>query len=113
GHPDVRWELSADVRSAISNPPRFEVRDFAAKDVPGDEIEISVTVSNNGERDGRFLAEAGDTEMSDQPEIEVAVPAGETVSATRRVLASFRDREEVTVVLRWGGEERTRTVRQS
>lgn len=111
--PNIRWTLSPSTLSAIGQPPEFDVQEFDARDVPGDEVEISLTVSNTGERDGRFLAEAGDAGLSDQPEIGVTVPAGETVSATRRVWASFGDREELTVVLRWAGQKRTRTVRQS
>lgn len=110
---DVRWELSAETLSAIARAPAFEVKAFGAETVSGEEVELSLTVENVGERDGRFLAEAGDAGLSDQPEIEVPVPEGETVTATRRVSASFGGREELSVVLRWDGNERSRTVQRS
>lgn len=109
----VRWELSAKMLKTIARPPEFELHEFEVEDVPGDKVEATLTVENTGEGDGTFVAEVGDAMISDQPEVFVDVPAGETVTVTRKVWAEFRDRKELTVVLRWRGEKLERTVQES
>lgn len=109
--PTVRWTLPAALLDAVARPPAFDLRGFEATDVSGDEIEVTLTVANAGSGDGTFLAEVGDAALSDRPEVSVDVPAGETVTATRRVSA-FGDSDEPTVVLRWRDERLERTARR-
>lgn len=109
--PAVRWTLPADLLAAVARPPAFDLRGFEVRDVSGEEIGVTLTIANTGSGDGTFLAEVGDAAVSDQPEVSVDVPAGETVTATRRVSA-FGDRDELTVVLRWRDERLERTVRR-
>lgn len=108
----VRWELPADLLDQIARPPAFDLQGFEAEDAPGDEVEVTLTVANTGEGDGTFVAEVGDAEVSDQPEVFVDVPAGETVTVERRAWAAFVN-DEVTVVVRWRGERLERTVDES
>lgn len=109
----VQWELPTELVAAIGLRPSFELQEFDAWDVPGDEVAVSVTVANSGAGDGRFLAEAGNERISDQPEIAVGVPSGETVTRSRNVWAEFGDTEEVTVVLGWRDTRLERTVQVS
>lgn len=107
--PDVSWRLPAVTLERIARPPSFELREFTARDVAGDEVAVAVTVANDGPGDGRFLAEAGHPEISDQPEIRVPVAAGTVRTATRRVWAPFEG-DTTPVVLRWRGRTLERRV---
>ncbi|MCT9098222.1 hypothetical protein [Haloarchaeobius sp. HME9146] len=110
--PTVRWELSEPHLQRLANPPQFEVRafDMPAHTSEGEQLSVSVTVANVGARDGTFIAELGDAAMSDQPEIAIEVPEDESVTETFAVDARFSQRDEMTVVLRWGDDTLTRTV---
>lgn len=108
----VRWTLPADVLTAIVEPAEFELHAFDAVDVSGEEVEVLLKVENVGKSDGRFLAEAGNAALSDQPEIAIEVPRGETVATTRQVNARFRDEDEMTVVLRWRDTVLERTIQR-
>lgn len=111
--PTVRWQLPARTLQAIPKAPKFRLRAFGVKDIAGDMVEVTLTVENASEYDGTFRAELGDQAFSDQPEIAVEVPADESVTVTRRILAEFRDRTEATIVLRWRGGTLRRTVRST
>lgn len=111
--PAARWELTADHRRALANPPAFEVRAF---EIPGEvergsSFEATLTVANTGASDGTFLAELGATTISDTPEIRIDVSAGETVTARQTVDPYYHeDADELTVVLNWGADRRQRTA---
>lgn len=109
----VKWLLPESILTTIANPPAFKLHGFEARDASGDEIEVTLTVENTGDGDGIFLAEAGDAEFSDQDEIRLEVAAGEKVTETRRVSASFGDSDQMTVVLRWRDTTLERTIQKS
>lgn len=104
------WSLPARVAASLEAPPAFEVESF---DVPeradGDAVQVSFTVANVGAGDGEFLAELGTTALSDQGEVRVQVPAGETRTLTESVglVPSVGDQ---TIVLDWGWNSLERTV---
>jgi hypothetical protein len=104
------FPLTHSLAGSLANPPEFEVRSF---DVParadGDEVAVSFTVANVGEGDGEFLAELGSRAISDQGELRVEVPAGQTVTVTRSVGLVPSANEQV-VVLDWGSAKLERTV---
>lgn len=109
----ARWSLSADHRRALANPPEFTVEEFAVPEEVegGSSFTAALTVANSGSGDGTFRAELGATTISDTPEIQVEVPAGETVSAERTVEPHYPgDADELTVRLNWGIESVERTV---
>jgi hypothetical protein len=113
---EVAWRLPDAVLAALRSPPRFEVRSVAAPDAaePEAEFPVEVAVANVGERDGVFVAEVGPAAMSDQPDFELPVPAGETARTTRQVRAHFPEGEdETTVRLNWDRDALTRTVRRA
>lgn len=111
GPREVRWPVPADLVAKLGRAPEFSLEDIRAPGTAreGADIEVELDVANTGDRDGHFLAELGNDAISDQPEIEVAVPAGETVTATRTVEARFFD-GEMRVVLRWEGGLERRSV---
>ncbi|WP_415379333.1 hypothetical protein [Halosimplex sp. TS25] len=112
--PEVRWVLSDDRLATIARPPEFDLREFGVENAPGDEVAVTLTVANTGAGDGTFLAEVGDAAMSDQPELAVEVPAGETRTVTRRVrfqnVWNDGDDEPATVVLRYRETRMERTL---
>ncbi|MFB6156381.1 MAG: hypothetical protein ABEJ34_00880 [Haloferacaceae archaeon] len=112
--PTVRWPLGDDRVAALGAAPTFAVESFETPKtaVPDGDFEVTVTVRNEGDRDGTFLAEAGSAAISDQPEVAVEVPVGETGTGTATVDAYFGDREEMAVVLRWEDGTIRRTVRR-
>lgn len=112
--PAVRWRLPDDLVGALGGGPAFAVESFDAPRtaVPDDEFETTLAVRNEGERNGRFLAEVGNALVSDQPEVTVDVSDGETVTRHPTVRAHFGDGDELAVVLRWEGGTERRTVRR-
>lgn len=111
GPREVRWPLPDALVAKLGRAPDFSVEKFDVPDSAqaGTAVSVTLEVTNTGVRDGRFLAELGDAAISDQPEIEVSVPAGETVTATESVDARFAE-GEMTVVLRWEGGVRRHTL---
>lgn len=107
----VRWPVPDELVRALGRAPDFSLKDVSVPESarPGGTLDVTFTVANDGARDGRFLAELGNAAMSDQPEIELAVPAGETVTATRSVEARFVE-GELTVRFQWEGGVQRYTV---
>lgn len=114
GPREVRWPLPDGVVTKLGRAPDFSLEGLTVPESAREGMSLRVTlkVANRGDRDGRFLGELGDAALSDQPEITIPVPAGETVTATRSVGARFTD-GEMTVLLRWEGGVQRRTVRQA
>ncbi|MFB6080988.1 MAG: hypothetical protein ABEJ81_08325 [Haloferacaceae archaeon] len=113
--PAVRWSLGSDLVEALGAAPDFAVESFSVPEtaVPDDEFEATLSVGNDGDRDGTFLAEVGNALISDQPEVTLDVPVGETVTGHPPVEAHFGDGDELPVVLRWSDGTERRTVRRA
>lgn len=114
GPREVRWRIPDELVTRLGRAPDFSLEGFRAPESAprGTSLGVTVEVANNGDRDGRFLAELGNAATSDQPEIAVSVPAGETVTSTQSVDARFAE-GEMTVLLRWEGGVQRRTVTQA
>lgn len=114
GPREVRWPLSDELVRKLGRAPEFSLERFQVPEsaAPGTSLDVTLEVANSGDRNGRFLAELGNAAMSDQPEIEVSVPAGETTTATRSVDARFSE-GEMTVLLRWERGVQRQTVTRS
>lgn len=108
----ARWRVPDDAMTALGRTPSFEIESVSVPDTaaPDTEFPVDLTVTNAGERSGRFLAEVGNGAISDQPEVTTDVPVGESVTVTRSVDASFGESETLTVVVRWEGGVIERTV---
>jgi len=109
--------LPSRTLSALRNPPEFVVQSFRVPPEVREERDVvaAIDVENVGDGDGRFLAELGSTVFSDQPEIEAVVPAGRraTIHEPVRLASGVRGacHPEQTVVLDWGIDEQTRSIR--
>jgi len=114
GPREVRWQLPDELVTKLGRAPDFSLDGFKLPESasPGTSLDVTLEVANNGRRGGRFLAELGNAALSDQPEIEVPVPAGETVTNTQSVDAHFTD-GEMTVLVRWEGGVQRQTVTQA
>lgn len=112
--PVVRWSLPDAPVTALGRAPDFGVTSFAVPETATQEstVEATVAVTNDGDRDGRFLAEVGNTSISDQPEVTADVPVGGMVTVTAEVDAYVVEGDEFGVVLRWAGGTQHRTVRR-
>lgn len=109
----VGWRLTDTHRSAVANAPAFEVREFAVPGAVehGDGFDATLTVANVGGRDGEFLAELGATTISDTPELQFVVRAGQAVDHVEHVTPYYpADAQELRVVLNWGVDRLERTV---
>lgn len=109
----ARWSLDADLLDALANPPEFAVEAFEVPEEVerGSSFTATLTVSNSGSGGGAFRAELGATTISDTPEIRVAVPASETVTAEQVVEPYYPDdADEATIRLNWDAEFVERTV---
>ncbi|MFB6177789.1 MAG: hypothetical protein ABEI99_11730, partial [Halobaculum sp.] len=79
GPREVRWPLPDELVRKLGRAPDFSLEGFRVPESApkGTDIDVTLEVTNDGDRDGQFLAELGTTGISDHPEIRVAVPAGE------------------------------------
>lgn len=79
-----RWELPAAVTDRLHRVPSFDLRAFETDVVDGT-LEVTVTVSNDGDRAGRWLGQLTTAASADSSEVfALAVPAGETATRTVR-----------------------------
>lgn len=102
GDESDRWDAPEGIVTTLGSAPAFEVESL---DVPdsvrhGDSFEASFTVSNDGDREARFLAEFGHGLISDVGEVELAVPVGERRTHTKQIDPPYSDStDSVPVVL--------------
>ncbi|WP_435335035.1 hypothetical protein [Haloarchaeobius sp. TZWWS8] len=106
---ETRFSLSSTQLDRLAHVPRFTLDEFTLE-AGNATVQATLTVSNDGDRDGRFLAELGTDSMSDTPEVEIDVPAGETATRTESVPVAVEGSGEVTVVCQWGDESHRRAV---
>lgn len=111
GPREVQWPLPEDLVANLASAPDFVLKELRVPETAseGMDIDVELDVANTGDRDGRFLAELGNGAISDQPEIEVTVPASETVTTSRSMEAQFFD-GAMDVVCRWEGGVQRRSV---
>lgn len=114
GPREVHWPLPDGLVTKLGRAPDFSLEAFRVPESAssGTSLDVTLEIANRGTRDGRFLAELGDAALSDQPEIGIPVPAGETVTDTQSVDGHFTE-GEMTVLLRWAGGVQRRTVTQA
>lgn len=98
--------------SKIADPPVFAVRDVTIPESAAHEtsVTVSVTVENAGGTDGTFRLNVTSETLSGFHYPSVAVPAGETVTATADIQINEENEEVVTVDWGSGRTERTVTV---
>ena len=110
---EISWTLPQDVLAVLAAPPEFTVAAFTVPATAGrgSSVEAATTVRNAGGSDGAFVAELGSTNLSDQSEIRVDVPAGESTTHSEEISLYGDPGSDETVVLDWGSETMERSVR--
>jgi hypothetical protein len=109
----ARWRVPDATVETLSRAPEFTVDGIELPDSvqSGESFDASFTVTNDGDRDARFLAEFGHTLLSDTGEVEVAVPAGDRRTHTSTIDPFYDEGPaEIPVVLDWGLQARHATV---
>jgi hypothetical protein len=107
------WPIPAPQRRNLGRAPAFRVDALEVPDEVrhGEPFEASFTVSNEGDRDARFLAEFGHELVSDTGEVAVEVPAGERRTYVAGVEPYYEsDPDTVPVILDWALDRRRVTV---
>jgi hypothetical protein len=107
GRESPAWGLPPEQTANLGAAPSFEVRSWSVPDRVqlGQDFEVSVTVANVGERDGRFLASYGVIQGSIPiDEVSFQVPAGGTVTYTTTLRPYWTEDgpDSLTVILDWG-----------
>lgn len=105
----AEWQLPATVLSRLRDPPAFEVRRFDVVAEENGDATATFEIRNVGGHDGTFIAELGSTDISDQSEIRVPIPAGETVTQQKSI-SLHSDPEKDTIILDWGSGRKERTI---
>jgi hypothetical protein len=105
-----RWQLPDSVVANIGASPRFKVEEFAVPETitRGNPFTASLTVTNTGERDGRFLAVVLNEGASSVPlvaEFTVPIPAGQTVAHDLSGQSIEGEQSSMTAILDWGINE--------
>lgn len=77
GESAVDWALPAAVRERLAAEPAFRVADLAVPRKDGD-LGLEMTVANDGDRDGRFVARVSFEAFSGGAVVSLDVPAGGT-----------------------------------
>ena len=114
----VHWTLPEGVRETLSRVPKFHVEEM---DIPrrDGQLVLELTVANEGEREGVFLAEVSQRAFSGNDIVSFPVPAGESRTYSGRagkMLLYFENNGGGTLTLRYLGDggvsgmERTREV---
>lgn len=106
GGSTVQWRLDSEVASALGAVPAFEVTSWSVPDTVtrGEAFDASFTVTNHGDRDGRFLT-TFDAEIGSlgTDEVSTMVAAGETKTGTYSIRpTTYSGIQEFRVVLDWG-----------
>lgn len=109
-----RWELPESVVSSLGSSPRFTVEQFDTPDsiTRGDPFTARLTVTNTGDRDGRFLAVVLGEGPSSVPLVDVftvPVPMGETATRDISGREVEVDQSSTKVILDWGIAEQRDT----
>lgn len=121
---DLEWSLPAAETERLAAPaPRFELDELSVPDeiTQGDTMEVSLTVTNVSETDGRFLAAVywPTKRIADDDEshlVERDVGAGESVTATLSIDTRYTTDESEVVTLAVDGyvsAERNVSVQRS
>ncbi|NLV14614.1 hypothetical protein [Haloarcula argentinensis] len=109
----ARWRVPDAVVELLAHAPEFVVGDIEAPSSvrSGESFTASFTVTNDGSRDARFLAEFGHTLLSDTGEVEVAVPVGERRTHTSTIEPYYETNlGEIPMILDWGIDTHRTTV---
>lgn len=88
-HDGVRYPLADEVRERLAAAPDFRLESVSVPDAigPDEEIELGVTVTNEGDREGVFLA--GFRHSGMPRAVNVRAETGETASETVRYEALY------------------------
>ncbi|MFB6160799.1 MAG: hypothetical protein ABEJ61_06440 [Haloferacaceae archaeon] len=112
----VSWGLPATTRDALAREPRFSVEELAVPSRDG-RLVLELTVANDGERDGRFLAEVSMEAFSGREVVEFSVPVGASrrySGRAEKMLLYFENNGGGTLTLQYPGPDgmrgRERTV---
>lgn len=113
GDPVAVWTLPDDTLARLNDPPVFTVHGVSGPDYAdtGDDVPVTIDLENTGGSDGTFIAHLGLSRASNLPVMGVDLTGGERQTVERRV--SVYGGDEVTVVLDWGANRVTRTVKVS
>jgi hypothetical protein len=114
GDRSATWPIPEDVVARLGGHADFAVRSVAVPEgpvQPGATVDVTVTVANEGDRDGTFRYELGDGGVSDHPEFALTVAAGGTASRTHSLtVRDFDGRQTFPVVCDWGADRVTPEV---
>jgi len=105
-----RWQLPDSIVANIGTSPHFEVEEFAVPETikRGTPFTASLTVTNTGEWNGRFLAVVLNEGPSSVPlvsEFTVPISAGQTVTHDFSGRAIEGEQSSLMAILDWGINE--------
>jgi hypothetical protein len=93
----------------LGTGPQFSVEGVSV--TAGDEPVLTLTVRNDGDRDGTLYVNVSGSKVQDGNEIvAVQVPHGETVTKRARPSILVPEDETTRVTVNWGSDEVVRTV---
>lgn len=106
----VLWTLPDAVVDGLASAPSFRVERVAVADER--DPELTLTVRNEGDRDGTFHANVAGSQVKDgNAVVAVDVPAGRTVTHRERPGIEAPPGEETRVTVDWGTDERALVIR--
>lgn len=99
GDRDAYWEVPAATRERLASQPAFAVRSHAVT-ATDEGVELDVTVANEGDRSGLWLAQVSIQSFSGRWFVGAEIPAGGRVERTFRPVEYGPETGEVTVQFR-------------
>lgn len=109
------WSLPATVRDALAREPRFSVTETDVLNRDG-QLRLSMTVSNDGERDGTFRARVSQEGFSGGSIVEFPVAAGESRTYTGRpddILLYLENQDSGTLTVQYPTDDGLTTIERS
>jgi hypothetical protein len=105
----VLWSVPDRIVERLGTGPQFSVEGVSV--TAGDEPVLTLTVRNDGDRDGTLYVNVSGSKVQDGNEIvAVQVPHGETVTKRARPSILVPEDETTRVTVNWGSDEVVRTV---
>ncbi len=111
GDGSFAWSLSADIRRSLGSEPSFRIEDVSVPREEGDLV-LKLTVRNDGDRAGRFIARVSQADFSGGDIVTFTVSAGEARSETVSpgVLLYVENAGGGTLTIRYAGRSGLETI---
>lgn len=95
------YELTAETVGRIQEPPRLAVTGFESVGMEDGDLQVEITIENQGGHDAVVRGNLGSTALSGLERVDLQAPAGDSL-VLRRSVNRFREEGTETIRFDWG-----------